>query len=140
MALCLVLSLSMVHLGGPESSPTLPSEQLLAYSANNLDHLLGPLNGGALPRAELLKLEIDYQGRLPQASPAEKEVLNAAIKVGDAFSKIGGTSARRPYGQRHRRPGAGNAEAQGSTVPRAAGRPLALDQKRREIRQGVDQN
>src|SRR3954470_24546125 len=71
------------------SSPAiLPSEQLQTYAANNLEHLLGPLNDGTLPRAELQKLEIEYQARLAQAGAAEKEVLQASLRVCAAFDKI----------------------------------------------------
>src|SRR6266853_742318 len=71
-----------------DAAAPLPSEQLQDYSANNLEHLLGPLNSGALPRAELMKLEIDYKARLAQADPRQRATLQAAIDVCAAFDRI----------------------------------------------------
>lgn len=65
-----------------------PFEQLQAYSANNLEHLLGPLNNGELPRAELAKLEIEYKAQLSVAAPKDKAVLQAAVDVCTAFDRI----------------------------------------------------
>ncbi len=139
LALSVLIPLSLVHVRAATVASPLPSEQLLAYSTNNLDHLLGPLNGGALPRAELLKLEIDYQGRQPVASPAEKEVLNAAMNVCNAFNKI--MDEREKAVASVSGAQATNAEEKGSTKLHAhKGDEFALDQKRREIREGQSQS
>ncbi len=70
------------------AAPPLPSATLQSYAGNNLEHLLGPLNGGALPRAELLRMEADYRGRLAQGLPEEKAMIEAALRVCSAFEKI----------------------------------------------------
>ncbi|HEV7405981.1 MAG TPA: hypothetical protein VGO11_23750 [Chthoniobacteraceae bacterium] len=70
------------------AAPPLPSELLQTYSANNLEHLLGPLNGGALPRAELMRLETEFKARLALGIPEEKAMLQAAINVCTAFGRI----------------------------------------------------
>jgi hypothetical protein len=70
------------------AAPPLPSELLQSYSANNLEHLLGPLNEGALPRAELMRMETDFKARLALAAPEEKSMLQAALAVCVAFDKI----------------------------------------------------
>jgi hypothetical protein len=66
----------------------LPSEQLQAYSANNLEHILGPLNNGELPRAELARLEVEYEARLGVATPKDKATLQAAVAVCKAFDQL----------------------------------------------------
>ena len=70
----------------PASS--LPSDRLQTYSDYNLEHLLGPLNGGTLPRAELMRMEIDFKAHLTQATPEEKPMWQAAVNVCLAFDNI----------------------------------------------------
>lgn len=80
-----VLPFSLIH---ANAETVQPSEQLQTYSANNLEHLIGTLNGGELPRNELSKLEIDYRARLAVANPKEKAVLQAAINICAIFDQI----------------------------------------------------
>jgi hypothetical protein len=61
---------------------------LQPYSENNLEHLLGPLNDGALPRPELMRMETEFKARLALSVPEEKAMLQAAIQVCLAFDKI----------------------------------------------------
>lgn len=132
--LLVAASLTVAGLRGQAAAP-LPSEQLQAYSANNLEHLLGPLNEGALPRAELMKLEIDYKGRLGLAAPGEKAVLQAALEVCTAFGKIMDERAKAVAAVSGAE--AQNSNAQGSTKLHARKKDeFSFDQKRREIREG----
>jgi hypothetical protein len=116
----------------------LPSEQLQDYAANNLEHLLGPLNGGALPRPELFRLETDYQARLAHAAPQEKEMLTAALKVCNAFEQI--TNAREQAVARITGGKADNSDSQKSTKLHSDKDNYALDARRQEIRQGQSQS
>ncbi len=85
--LCAAVAAALPVMAEPAPA-SLPSEQLQAYSSNNLEHLLGPLNNGELPRAELAKLEIEYKARLAVASPQDKAELQAAVDICTAFDRI----------------------------------------------------
>jgi hypothetical protein len=65
-----------------------PSAMLQAYSENNLEHLLGPLNNGALPRAELMRMATDFKAHQLLGIPEEKAMWQAAINVCVAFDRI----------------------------------------------------
>jgi hypothetical protein len=86
--LLLVVALGLLPLVHAAPPFPLPSASLEAYAANNLEHLLGPLNGGNLPRTELMKLETDLKARLGQGIPEEKAMLQAAVAVCAGFDKI----------------------------------------------------
>lgn len=85
--LCVAVAAVLPAIAEPAPVP-LPSEQLQAYSSNNLEHLLGPLNNGELPRAEMARLEIEYKARLAVASPKDKAELQAAVDICTAFDRI----------------------------------------------------
>jgi hypothetical protein len=116
----------------------LPSEQLQGYATNNLEHLLGPLNDGTLPRPELFRLETDYQARLAQAAPQEKEMLTAALKVCTAFEQI--LKAREQAVARITGGKADNSDSLKSTKLHSKKDDYALDARRQEIRQGQSQS
>ena len=72
----------------PAAAKLEPSAQLQAYTTSWLEHLLGPLDNSPLPRAQILQLRTEYEGRLLQASPLEKAELQTAIQICVAYNRI----------------------------------------------------
>jgi len=125
--LCVSMATALPAMAEPAPAP-LPSAQLQAYSSNNLEHLLGPLNNGELPRAELAKLEIEYKARLAVAAPKDKAELQAAVDICTAFDRI--MDERQQFAVQLYGGDARNFNSEGST--RRHG------DKRAEIRSGVN--
>jgi hypothetical protein len=125
--LCVAVAAALPVMAEPAPLP-LPSEQLQTYSSNNLEHLLGPLNNGELPRAELARLEIEYKARLAVASPKDKAELQSAVDICTAFDRI--MDERQQLAEQLFGGNARNFNSEGST--RRHG------DKRAEIRSGVN--
>lgn len=92
LALCLVFTGGLF--GGtsfaetPATAKPEVSAELQAFTTSWLEHLLGPLDDSPLPRAQILQLRTDYEGRLLQAAPLEKAKLQTAIQICVAYNKI----------------------------------------------------
>lgn len=72
----------------PFDPKNLPSAQLQDFSTAWLEKILGPLDNSPLPRAQLMKLQTDYQARVALATPQQKPTLQAALQVCATFSNL----------------------------------------------------
>jgi len=111
----------------PFDPKNLPSAQLQDFSAAWLEKILGPLNNTPLPRAQLMKLQTDYQARLALATPQQKPTLQAALQLCAAFGNIMDARERALTSLT-------NAEASTSTASGSTRSAHVKDDKRAQIR------
>lgn len=67
---------------------TAPSAQLQAFSAEWLEKLTGPLDNAALPHAQLIQLQTDFQAQNAVATPAQKPAYQAALQACAVFGNL----------------------------------------------------